>query len=353
MPRPIAYIFRFATDPATESMTMETLQAQAKDDTPSSSPSVTVMMPVFNDWPSAFTLIVRLNPLLVQEGYRPSYLLIDDGSTELPPSAEEVEAIPDVSVLHLRRNLGHQRALCIGISWLAKNLHGAQPIVVMDSDGEDCPEEVKRLLDRYDREHGQTFVFAERTRRSEGFLFKFFYNLYCFLHIFLVGHRVRFGNFSVVPSRRLPSLSVVPELWNHYAAAVVVSKQPYTTVSTERGERYFGDSKMNFTELVIHGLSALSVFSDRLSVRISFFVFGLLVLIGAAAVVIMGAQLFTDSAVPEWVTLTGGLLFLCAIQLITLLSVFCFMVLANRKGNTFLPIRDYQYFIDHVKTLSR
>jgi glycosyltransferase involved in cell wall biosynthesis len=332
---------------------MEALHVQAENGVSPTSPSVTVIMPVFNDWPSAFTLIVRLNALLVQAGYRPTYLMINDGSTELPASTEQLASIPNVSVLHLRRNLGHQRAICIGISWLAENLEGNQPIVLMDSDGEDRPEEVKRLLNQYDLEDGQKIVFAERTRRSEGFLFTFFYNLYCFLHIFLVGHRVRFGNFSVIPSRRLSSLTVVPELWNHYAAAVMASKQPFATVSTVRGDRYFGDSKMNFTELVIHGLSALSVFSDRLSVRISFFLFWLLLLIASAAGLVIGAMLFAGSAIPRWMSYSGGLLFLCAMQLITLLSVFCFMILANRKGNTFLPIRDYRYFIDHIETLSR
>ena len=58
------------------------------------------------------------------------------------------------------------------------------------------------------------------------------------------------------------------ELWNHYAAAVLKTRLPYTSVPTIRGRRLQGDSRMGFVSLAVHGLSALSVFSDTLGVRL-------------------------------------------------------------------------------------
>ena len=46
--------------------------------------------------------------------------------------------------------------------------------------------------------------------------------------------RVRVGNFSAIPRRRLESLVAVSELWNHYAAAAFQSRQPYCTIPTQR-----------------------------------------------------------------------------------------------------------------------
>ena len=76
------------------------------------------------------------------------------------------------------------------------------------------------------------------------------------------------GNFSVIPRERLASLVVVSELWNHYAAAAMRSRQPFCTIPTRRAERLDGESKMNFVGLVVHGLSAISVYSDIVGVRL-------------------------------------------------------------------------------------
>jgi hypothetical protein len=44
-----------------------------------------------------------------------------------------------------RRNLGHQRAIAIGLGYLKATVPG-KFLIVMDSDGQDRPEDVRRLL---------------------------------------------------------------------------------------------------------------------------------------------------------------------------------------------------------------
>ena len=77
------------------------------------------------------------------------------------------KAIARVDVLRLRRNVGHQRAIAIGLAFI----HAHRPcraVVVMDADGEDRPSDVPRLLARLDAAGDPAIVFAERTRRSSG-----------------------------------------------------------------------------------------------------------------------------------------------------------------------------------------
>ena len=143
-------------------------------------------------------------------------------------------------MLRLRRNLGHQRAIAVGLAYVEDCLQ-ADAVVIMDGDGEDDPADVPRLLERLEEEGDEKIVFAERTpavgvTRVSG---SFMHCTSC-CTLLLTGKGVRVGNFSAIPRRRLSSLVVVAELWNHYAAAVFRSRQPYCMIPTRRAERLCG-----------------------------------------------------------------------------------------------------------------
>jgi glycosyltransferase involved in cell wall biosynthesis len=106
-------------------------------------------------------------------------LLIDDGSSErfldhFAPGP--LKHLGKISILRLRRNVGHQRAIAIGLAY-AEAANCCDIAVVMDGDGEDRPEDVPRLIDELLRLDGSHVVFAERTRRSEGVVFVTMYAL--------------------------------------------------------------------------------------------------------------------------------------------------------------------------------
>lgn len=320
---------------------------------PAGEDDLLILMPVFNDWNAASLLLLQIDQLFLNEKLAASVLLIDDGSTTGPSPGQfnrQYQAVLRVDVLKLRRNLGHQRAICIGLSHLSTTFPVGR-VVVMDSDGEDDPRDIPRLLERFEAEGRKTIVFAERAKRSENLLFRVFYRLYCGLHRFLVGHRVRVGNFSVIPADRLKSLAVVPELWNHYAAAVFGSRQPYCAVPTHRSKRIAGNSKMNFIALVTHGLGALSAFSDRIGVRMLVMASAFMVLLLFGIVGVVALRLTTDMAIPGWATYTAGLLGVMLFQTFSLLVIFCFIILSARMGGTFLPARDYCHFVDRLESL--
>jgi glycosyltransferase involved in cell wall biosynthesis len=185
---------------------------------------------------------------------------VDDGSaTPLDSEALALSfssCIVELNVMVLALNLGHQRAIAAGLCALVERTD-IDAVIVMDSDGEDRLEDVATLLAASRTHPAEKIVLARRTERSETRIFKIGYLAYRLLFRLLTGRAVAFGNFSLIPFTSLQRLVRLPELWNNLAAALMRSRMPYITVATRRGVRYFGQSRMNLTALVIHGPSAV------------------------------------------------------------------------------------------------
>lgn len=312
-----------------------------------------ILIPVFNDWGAARILVERLDEAVDGLGRRWTLILADDGSTDPFPEESWLRPpshIDRVGVLRLRRNMGHQRAIAIGLAFVEAEVPG-EAIVIMDGDGEDLPSDIPRLLERLDRDGGSKIVFAERTKRTEGLVFTTFYHLYRFLHRLLTGGGVRVGNFSVVPRPLLRRLVTVSDLWNHYAASVFNSRLPYVTVPTVRGRRFHGRSKMNFVGLMVHGLSAISVYRDRVLVRL--LIAGILTFVGSLVGLLLTVliRLTTDLAIAGWATYTVGLFALIMLQTCSTIFVLIFLTLGARESLGFLPSRDYPNFVEEFQVV--
>ena len=309
--------------------------------------SLLILMPVFNDWIAARKLLDGLDAALAEQGLDACILVVDDGSTVDNDEAEwraSFRALPRIDILRLRRNVGHQRAIAIGLAYVEEHMRCAA-VVVMDSDGEDDPGDVPRLYRRCRELSGRPIVFAERVIRSESFTFRVFYRLYKAVHFVLTSRRVRVGNFSVIPAARLASLVAVSELWSHYAAAVYKSRQPLDTIPANRARRLHGEPKMRFIDLVVHGLSAMAVYSDVIGVRllaVSALLIGL-AMAGIGAIVMI--RLTTNLAIPGWATYTAGVLLIVLLQSILFSLVFSLIIISGRDRMTFVPLRDYRYFV--------
>jgi hypothetical protein len=136
-------------------------------------------------------------------------------------------------------------------------------------------------------------------------------------------------------------------MWNHYAAAVFKSKLPYTTIPSQRAGRLAGETHMNFFGLVLHGLSALSVYGDVIGVR-------LLVAAGVLLCAVTGvvAALFLPlggvAGAPRPAMYLAGILLVLVFQVAVVSSILIFSILGGRANLTFLPIRDYRHFVKDV-----
>jgi len=301
------------------------------------------LIPVYNDWTAVSLLLPLLERELNGSGLRADILMVDDGSTISRPATFEQTAftsIESIEILSLRRNLGHQRAIAVGLSYIEAN-RLAYAVVVMDCDGQDDPRDVPRLVKACIANGGEKIIFAARTRRSESLWFRTFYHLYRLVHFLLTGLPVRVGNFSIIPWGALNRLVAVSELWNHYAAAVHKARLPMALVTTKRSARLEGRTQMDVVALVVHGLSAMAVFGDRIGVRLLIVMSLGMALVGGGLIAVFAVRLSTALAIPGWATYATGLLLLMLMQMLLVVLVFAFMILAARDTASMLPARDY------------
>jgi glycosyltransferase involved in cell wall biosynthesis len=310
-----------------------------------------VIMPVFNDWSAVDPLLRRLDEELAGKDLDVDILLIDDGSTIRAPNplrSVGSQRIRRIDILRLKRNLGHQRAIAIALAHIEENV-ACQAVVVMDADGEDKPEDAVRLIEEFQGGDRESVIFAQRTKRSENLLFRASYFIYQRLYKALTGQEIRIGNFSIIPRELLTRIVVVSEIWNHYSSGILKARIPHKYMPTARSNRLAGSSRMNYVQLVVHGLSAISIYGDVIGVRalIATLVLALFsVVLIVIAIVVRSA---TDLAIPGWATYVVSLSFIILLQSITISFSFVFLILNGRNNYSFLPQRDYHYFILDVR----
>lgn len=313
--------------------------------------SLGVVIPVYNDWESVCLHLRDLAPACARLAERTTIVLVDDGSSDEPPEDLGGSSPCDgvsVRVLRLRRNLGHQRAIAVGLCWC----HDAglfDAVSVMDGDGEDSVDGFTQLVEAL-RDNGCTrVVFAGRSRRTESLVFRAGYQCYKLLYSTLTGGMIQFGNFSVLPAAAIDRIVVSSEVWNHFAAAVVSSRMRYDVIPIARAHRLAGRSKMNFVSLVVHGLSAIATRSDVVGTRLLVGSFGVAVTAMLGILLTVALKFTTDVAIPGWATSVVGLLALLIAISISTALLLTFVVLIDRKNASFIPIRDYHFFVRAVE----
>lgn len=300
---------------------------------------ILVVTPIYNDWQSLKILDESLAQLAARHELHIRILAVNDGST-LPTPAD---LSANLQIIRLARNLGHQRAIAVGLS-VAHKMQTGLPVLVMDCDGEDRPEDIPVLLAEYEA-YPEQIIFAQRAKRSEGGLFRIFYVLFKGLFLLLTGRKINFGNFCVLPPASLERIVYLQEIWNHFAAGVMRSGLPWRTVPTARGVRYAGRSHMNLVALVLHGLSAISVYIEVVYVRLLFaalFIMGLDVL---AFLILVYIRFFTPLAIPGWATNVAIGLTVIMVQAVLFLALLSFFVLSYRSAKMFIPVVDYKDFV--------
>jgi glycosyltransferase involved in cell wall biosynthesis len=315
---------------------------------------VVILMPVYQDWESVAILCGSLDEHLRKlNGVEVRILLVDDGSVDQAKSwrSSGWQAVEQIDCLRLRRNLGHQRAICVGLCYLSEHIP-CDAVLVMDADGEDLPEDALRLIELL-RSDPNRALFAARRRRQEGIAFRTGYHFFRLLHRMLTGIPVRVGNFSIIPAAALRRLTSMPELWSHYAGAVFRSRFPRDCVPMDRGRRLAGRSHMNFASLVIHGISGIATFNEVVATRILLANIVGLVLLFVALVAILWIRFLTNWSIPGWATYTTGLILVLAIQICATSFGLVFTLISNRTNMTFMPSRDYLLFVDTLEPLSR
>jgi glycosyltransferase involved in cell wall biosynthesis len=305
-----------------------------------------LVIPVYNDWRSLQLLVGRIDGLVSSWNAQISVFVVDDCSIGVLPNRSDFGDLTDINrleLLSLSANLGHQRAIAVGLCEMELR-EGFDGVVVMDSDGEDRPEEIAGLIKSF-LEHKNAIIVGQRIKRTESPTFRLFYYLYKLAFRLLTGKAIDFGNFCIIPSSVLHRLTHMPEVWNHLAASAIRSRLEIQRVPTQRGQRYFGSSSMSLGSLIVHGLSAISVFSDLLFARLLLLSLVISTLDVCFAFGVIFVRFFTNLAVPGWATSAVGLSAAILLQNLTFCAIAAFLVLATRSSFASMPSNYARTFI--------
>lgn len=313
-----------------------------------------LVVPVYNDWPSFQILLRDLDRVAANLPFRMFVTAVDDGSTEQPGpesfALHDLEHLEGAEILHLAGNVGHQRAIAIGLCQAVTD-DDFDAVLIMDADGEDPPQSIEKLVAAIGQRTDFCIV-AQRRKRTETALFKISYLLYKTLFRLVTGKTINFGNFSLLSRNYSRRLVMVSDLWNNLPAAVLRSRLPITGVRIDRGRRYAGTSKMNFTSLVVHGLSGISVYSETIFIRlllltIFLFIFGTI----SSTTVLTLRLFFPVHATPGWATtVTLGLAIITLQVFFTALSSVL-MLLNSRVQRLVVPIVDFKAYVGSRQAL--
>lgn len=257
--------------------------------------------------------------------------LVADDTAGRDPEIGQLDALGDVEVVTPPFNLGHQRAIVYALRTHAAQIGDDDIVLTLDADGEDRPQDIPRLLTELEGEPDPTtVVLARRTSRQTSIAFKLFYAAFKLSFRALTGTVIRTGNFAAYRGHVVQIIGRHPYFDLAYSSALNALDLDVRFVPCARGDRYAGQSRMNVQRLILHGLSMLVPFTDRVALRAMFLfgaTVGLSVLLGLAMLVLQLAGV----DVPDWTVY--ALLGLFVSALISLGNfVVLFVVFSQSQG---------------------
>ncbi|MEK0420411.1 MAG: hypothetical protein RLZZ161_262 [Bacteroidota bacterium] len=305
----------------------------------SSTPILSVVIPVYNEEMNIGKLYQRLCSALEPLGADWEVVYVNDGSKDLSLAIlhELSETDNHVKYIDFSRNFGHQLAITAGIEH-AKG----EWIVIMDGDGQDPPELIPELLKK--AREGFEVVYARRRKRDgENFLKKFtarmFYRLLA--KITSIEIPVDTGDFRIIHRKIQRILSKMPEQHKYIRGQISWIGFNQTFLEYDREERMGGSTKFTYRKMMRFALDGISSFSTwPLKVAtISGFV------VSAVAFVLIIYSLyqkFFGTTEPGWTSLHISVLFLGGIQLIGIgmLGEYLGRVSDNVKNRPHYIVRD-------------
>ncbi len=247
---------------------------------------IKILIPIYNDWKSVFKLLENINSEISTLDNEFSVIIINDASNEKRPELFfNVDNIRSIKVINMKKNRGHARCNASGLKYIIDN-EEFDYVIPMDGDGEDRPEEIKEFINNLNYSQDIPTV-GERTKRSEGLFFKLCYLTHKIITIGFTGQSIKFGNYTLLPKSIVKKMVNEKATWSSFSGSLAKVAKDRATISSERGTRYFGPSKMSFKNLIAHSLSIISVFKKSVLLRSVLFLLVYIFLIHQNITVIM------------------------------------------------------------------
>lgn len=223
-------------------------------------PAVTVAIPLYNEEPGVEQLLKRVNATLEELPRSGDHeiLCVDDGSHDgtLAKLLEMRAVYPNLRILSLSRNFGHQPALSAALDAASGDV-----VFVIDGDLQDDPATLPRFLEEYRK--GADVVYATRARRQESVWLRAAYAIHYRLLSRLsdTAIPVDAGDFSLLSRRGVELLKSLPERQRYLRGLRAWIGLSQVGVPVERDERLAGHSKYSLKDLIGLSLSGVFAFS--------------------------------------------------------------------------------------------
>jgi glycosyltransferase involved in cell wall biosynthesis len=279
-------------------------------------PLLSVVIPIYNEQDAFPLMVKRLRPVLDGLGASYEVVAVDDGSTD--GTASLLHSLrrtwPELRIIRLRRNCGHQAALTAG-------LHRASGdyVVSIDADLQDPPEAIAKMLELAQAE-GLDIVYGVRNDRStDTWAKRTTAGLYYRLIRRLVGSRIpaHAGDFRLLSRDTVEVLRSLPEHEPVYRLLVPWIGFPSGEVTYAREERAAGRTKYPLGKMVRLAVNSVTNFSAaplRLATWLGLAGFAVCLLLFIASIVVFAL----GETVPGWTSLLVAVVFLGAVQLLCL-----------------------------------
>ena len=251
---------------------------------------IKILIPVYNDWQSVAKLVDEINNLSIDPEFQLSIIIVNDGSNHDRQDEEKnLENIYSVKILNMKINQGHARCIATGLKYIYEK-EDFDYVIPMDGDGEDRPEEIKEFLNQIENSNDRPIV-GERIKRSEDLLFKSCYQIHKLITLTFTGKSIKYGNFTCLPKTTVEKMVNEKATWNSFSGSLKKIEKDLLSIPSIRGTRYHGPSQMNFSSLMKHSLSIISVFRTNVLIRSALFVILYILLIKSNASIITATPL--------------------------------------------------------------
>ncbi|MFF0159039.1 glycosyltransferase family 2 protein [Streptomyces sp. NPDC005263] len=281
-----------------------------------SSVELSVVIPMFNEEEALPALAKRLRPVLDGTGEAYEVVAVDDGSTD--GTAGQLAHLragwPQLRVVRLRRNSGHQAALTAG-------LHHARGYYAtsLDADLQDPPEKILEML-ALARSRRLDIVYGVRANRSSDTSFKRrTAAAYYWLMRRMVGAHVcaQAGDFRLLSRNALEALKALPDQPQVYRLLVPWFGFPSGEVTYRRDPRVAGETKYPLRKMVLLAVDSIISFSVA-PLRLAIWLGALAFCVCLAMFVYTLSVYAAGDTTPGWASLIIAVLFIGAVQLICL-----------------------------------
>ena len=231
-------------------------------------PRYSIVIPIFNEAATILELWQQLRATLDQLADPAEIIFVDDGSVD--HSAKIVQDLidrdPEVRLLQLSRNFGHQCALAAGIDHAQ-----GDAVILMDGDLQDSPSAILSFVEQW--QAGYDVVYAIRRKRKEFILKRIAFRLFYRLLNYLSGLTLPLdaGIFSLMDRKVAAALRSMPERNRYLSGLRAYAGFRQTGVVVERGPRFSGEPRVTISKLfklAFDGIFSFSVIPLRITVYV-------------------------------------------------------------------------------------